>query len=323
MSRLQTFYVARALLVFSLLMVSAAAATSAKELVASGHVDEAIQTLQQQISATPADAESQNLLCRAYYMAGEWDRGIEACERARDLDPQKSIYSLWLGRAYGEKADHSGFLVAAGLAKKVRVSFEKAVELDPSNWEARTDLAEFYIEAPPMVGGGKDKARDQADALMLVKPGMAHWILGRIAEKNKDMDAAEREYRACIAATHSASRAYLDFAIFLRHADRLDEMELVLKFLETSPIDRSEALMDGASLLLRTDRNPGLGVRLLRRYFSNGPVEDGPAFRAHDLLAQLLEKQGDRHGAAEEYRAALALFHNDKQAEENLKRIER
>jgi tetratricopeptide (TPR) repeat protein len=317
--RLRRFFVFLSLLVC---LVGAAYAASPKELLASGHADEAIQTLQQQIARSPSDAEAQNLLCRAYFMIEEWDRGIAACERARNLDPQKSLYHLWLGRIYGEKADRAGFLSAAGLVKKVRTSFERAVELDPKSWEARTDLAEFYIDAPSVVGGGKDKARTQADALMSINPSMAHWVAARIAEKNKDIAEAEREYRAAIAVSHSGSRAWFDLANCMRHANRFDEMEKALHNLESGPVDRPEALMDGASILLRTGRDFPLAERLLRRYLS-APVEEGPAFKAHDMLGQIFEKQGDRHAAAEEYRAALSLAHGYTRAQENLKRVER
>lgn len=317
--RLRRFFVFLSLLVC---LVGVAYAASSKDLLAAGHADEAIQTLQQQIARSPTDAEAQNLLCRAYFMIEEWDRGIAACERARNLDPQKSLYHLWLGRIYGEKADRAGFLSAAGLVKKVRTSFERAVELDPKSWEARTDLAEFYIDAPSVVGGGKDKARTQADALMSINPSMAHWVAARIAEKNKDIAEAEREYRAAIAVSHSGSRAWFDLANCMRHANRFDEMEKALHNLESGPVDRPEALMDGASILLRTGRDFPLAERLLRRYLS-APVEEGPAFKAHDMLGQILEKQGDRHAAAEEYRAALALAHGYTRAQENLKRVER
>jgi tetratricopeptide (TPR) repeat protein len=317
--RLRRFFVFLSLLVC---LVGAAYAASPKELLASGHADEAIQTLQQQIARSASDAEAQNLLCRAYFMIEEWDRGIAACERARNLDPQKSLYHLWLGRIYGEKADRAGFLSAAGLVKKVRTSFERAVELDPKSWEARTDLAEFYIDAPSVVGGGKDKARAQADALMSINPSMAHWVAARIAEKNKDIAEAEREYRAAIAVSHSGSRAWFDLANCMRHANRFDEMETALHNLESGSVDRPEALMDGASILLRTGRDFPLAERLLRRYLS-APVEEGPAFKAHDMLGQIFEKQGDRHAAAEEYRAALALAHGYTRAQENLKRVER
>jgi tetratricopeptide (TPR) repeat protein len=207
------------------------------------------------------------------------------------------------------------------LAKKVRTSFERAVELDPKSWEARTDLAEFYFEAPGIVGGGKDKARQQADALLRLNPGMAHWVLARIASKEKNPDEAEREYRAAIITSHSGTRAWLDLAIFLRHANRLDEMDQALHTMESSPVDRPESLMDGAHLLLQTGRNYPMAVRLCRRYLE-APVEEGPAFKAHDYLGQLLEKLGDRRAAAEEFRAALALSHNYARAQEGLKRVE-
>jgi tetratricopeptide (TPR) repeat protein len=313
-------------LTFSILFLAvslAPAADTPAQLLAAGRVDDAIVTLEQRIAARPTDVEAYNLLCRAHFMLDDWDAAVSACERARNLDPRNSFYHLWLGRAYGEKADRSGFLSAAGLVKKVRTSFEQAVELDPKNWQARTDLAQFYLEAPGIVGGGKEKAQAQADVIMALNPAMAHWVMARIAEKNKDAVQAEREYRAAIAASHSGSRAWLDLAIFLRHANRLDEMDSTLNTLESSTVDRHESLMDGASLLLQAGRDYPLGVRLLQRYFSVGTVEEGPAFKAHDLFGRLLERQNDRHGAVEHFRAALALAHSYTRAQDDLKRVER
>jgi len=303
------------------MLLPAYAAASPKELLAAGRVDDAIETLQHQIELSGTDAESHNLLCRAYFMLEEWDRGIAACERARNLDPNKALYYLWLGRIYGEKADRAGFLSAAGLAKKVRTSFERAVELDPQSWEARADLAEFYLEAPGVVGGGRDKAQAQADAIAALNPAMAHWIAARIADKNKDTASAEREYRAAVGAHQSLGRAWVDLAGLLLRNNRLDDMEQVLRNLESAPVEQREALRDGASVLLRAGRDFPLGVRLLRRYLS-GPVEEAPAFKAHDMLGELLEKQGDRQAATEEYRAAIALAHSYARAQSDLKRIQ-
>jgi tetratricopeptide (TPR) repeat protein len=300
--------------------LSSHAATSPKELLTAGRADEAVQVLEQQVRVSASDAESYNLLCRAYFMAQEWDRGITACERARNLGPQNSLYHLWLGRVYGEKAARVSFLSAAGLAKKVRSSFERGVELDPKSWEARTDLAEFYLEAPGIVGGGKDKARSQADALMPFNPAIAHWVLARIAAKEKDATGAEREYRAYITASNSGARAWFELALFFFRGNRLDEMEQALGTMENSPLDRADALMDGASLLLRSGRNYPMAVRLLRRYLS-APVEAGPAFKGRDYLGQILERQGDRRAAAEEFRAALALCHTYAPAQEHLNRV--
>src|SRR5258708_20605611 len=83
---------------------------SPKELLASGHVDEVIQALQQQVTHSPGDASAYNLLCRAYFMLEEWDRGISACERAVKLEPGNSSYHLWLGRISRAKAYPTNFL---------------------------------------------------------------------------------------------------------------------------------------------------------------------------------------------------------------------
>ncbi len=50
-------------------------------------------------------------------------------------------------------------------------------------------------------------------------------------------------------------------------------------------------------MLFRTGRDYALAIRLLRRYVSSpNTVEEAPAFKAHSLLGELLEKQGDRAG---------------------------
>jgi len=223
---------------------------------------------------------------------------------------------------HGKKADHAGAFSALGLAKKVRTSFERAVELDPRSWEARSVLAEFYVEAPTLVGGGKDKAREQADAIQPLNPSMAHRLLAKIAEKDKDMALAEREYRAAITASHSGAFAWFDLANFLFHANRLDEMDQAMRALETSPFDRPESLRDAATVLLRAARDYPLAERLLRRYLST-PVEEAPAFEAHDVLGHVLEREGNRRAAADEYRAALTLAHGYGRAQEDLRRVER
>ena len=298
-------------------------AQTPQDLLSAGRVDQAIQTLEQQIRTSPT-AEASNLLCRAHFELGAWDAGIRACEKASSLAPDNGLYHLWLARIYGEKADRAGFLSAAGLAGKVRTEFERAVELSPNSWEARTDLAEFYLEAPAIVGGGKDKARAQAALLTPLNAAMAHWVLARIAQKNKDNATAEQEYRAAIEASHGGARAWTNLAGFYRNTRRLDDMEQALRTMESSPVDRPAALVDGASLLLRTGRDYPMAVRLLRRYIaSSNTVEEAPVFKAHCMLGEVLEKQGDRSAAAEEFRAALALAHAYRPALDGLSRVTR
>jgi len=298
------------------------AAETPEALLAAGRVDQAIETLEQQIRISP-NAEAYNLLCLAHFELDDWDGGIPSCEKAVSLAPENALYHLWLGRIYGEKADRSNFLKATGLAGKVRSEFERAVELSPDNWEARTDLAEFYLEAPGIVGGGKDKARAQAESLTPLNPSAAHWVKARIAERDKDAAVAEQEFRAAITASQGGARAWLNLAGFYRHTNRFDDMEQALRSMESSRLDHPGAFVDGASMLFRAGRDYPLAIQLVRRYVaSSETVEEAPVFKAHYLLGELLEKQGDR-AAADEYRKALSMAHSFRPAQDALKRITR
>ncbi|HZR59229.1 MAG TPA: tetratricopeptide repeat protein [Terriglobales bacterium] len=306
----------------AVLPATAAADPSATSLLSSGHIDDAISTLHQTISRSPQDAEAHNLLCRAYFSMAEWDRSIADCEKAVSLDPNNSNYHLWLGRAYGEKADKANFLSAAGLAKKTRVELENAVQLDPKNVAALTDLAEFYLEAPGIVGGGREKAEAEARTLEALDPARADWVYARIAEKKKDFSAAEKYYRAAIQVGHGAASTWLNLGLFYKHANRLDEMQEALHHVLAAPVDRPEALFDAAEILTNTGRNPSDATELLKRYLSSGDsVEQAPAFKAHYLLGTVLEKQGAKQAAAREYRVALELAKNYLPAQEALNRI--
>jgi tetratricopeptide (TPR) repeat protein len=299
----------RAILAILLWILPAFAADSGSpaDLLAAGRVDDAITTLSSSITRAPNDAALRHLLCRAHFAVGSWDHAISACERAVSLAPQSSEYHLWLGRAYGEKADASNFFVAAGLAGKVRTEFERAVALDPQSAAARTDLAEFYLEAPGIMGGSQDKARAQAAYLMKLDPGRAHWVYARLAEKAQDNVTAETEYRASIDSSRGSPTAWFDLAAFYRKTGRLDEMEDALHRASQAQPDEPEILVDAASTLLRANRALPFAAALLERYLSPNTEHQVFAFKAHYLLGNILEKRGDKQGAAREYRASLVL----------------
>ncbi|MGA2426520.1 MAG: tetratricopeptide repeat protein [Terriglobales bacterium] len=296
-------------------------ADSAKDMLVAGRVDEAIAQLNGRLSSAAADADSTNLLCRAYFALDDWDRAESSCKKAVALDPDNSRFHLWLGRVYGEKADRANVLAAAILAGKVRGEFERAVQLNPQDIDARLDLAEFYIEAPGIVGGGEAKAREQAQSVATVNPGREHWIYARIAEKKKDVAGAEREYHQYIDLSHSDAEAWLNLALFLRRQNRPAEMEQAIVKLSQSPMPKLDVLVEAAEMLYRGGRSYPFATELLHRYLAAGPVEAAPAFKARYLLGLLLEKQGDKAGAADEYRASLSLARNFGTAQEALNRV--
>src|SRR2546430_14193836 len=102
----------------------------------------AVQALQADAEKDPQNADVQLLLAKSYLELQQHDAAIKSAERAVAIDAQNSIYHEWLGRAYGEKADHASWFSAISLAKKTRREFETAVQLDANNFSARQALIE-------------------------------------------------------------------------------------------------------------------------------------------------------------------------------------
>lgn len=309
-----------------ILPASVAATPPPSELLTAGRVDEAIGALRNRLQTSPNDAEAHALLMRAYFALQRWDDAIAAGNKAVSLAPNNAQYHLWLGRAYGEKADHSSWTSAISLAKKTRVEFERAVALNSNSVAARTDLAEFYVDAPGFLGGGKDKAQAQAEAVRsLGQEPAAHWIKSKIAESDKKYDVAEQELRAAIQSSGSDPEFMLNLASFYRRRGRISDVEKTVNdaVQSASRSPHQHVLYDAAELLYRAGRNFGGAVDLLRSYIAApNHSEDAPVFRAHYLMGTILEKMGNKPAAAEQYRAALTLASDFEPAQKALGRIQ-
>ncbi len=285
-----------------------------------GQADKALAVLQSLPPNEAGSAQAHNLRCRVLYTLERWDAAASECEQAVKLDEQNSMDHLWLGRALGEMADKASFTSAYGLAKKTRAEFEKAAELDAHNAEALADLGEFYSEAPGVVGGGTDKAAAIAAKLDHVDPVRAHELRAAIAQQNHDPGTAERELRQAITASPHPASQWMKLASFFRKYKRWDELESAIQSgMSAAERDRhsSVAFFNGASVLVKANRNPVLAQKMLQMYLAapNG-TEEAPAFEAHVWMARLKAQSGDKTGARDERAAALAMANEYKPAQE-------
>lgn len=279
-----------------------------------GEADHALALLDSLPPSDAGTAQAHNLACRVRFMLAQRDAAQKDCEQAVRLDAQNSNDHLWLGRVLGEKAARSTFLTAFSLAKRVRAEFEESVRLDPRNVEALSDLGEFYLRAPAVVGGGVDKAQGIATQLDKVDPARAHELRGRIADAAKDYGTAEREYKQALAAAAHPAIQWVALASFYRQREQWTEMETALQNgLSSAEKDQhaAVALYDGASVLTRAGRDPALAAKMLEEYLASpAKTEEAPAFLAHARLARLKEKLGDPAAANRERAEALALAHD-------------
>ena len=273
-----------------------------------GHADHALVLLQPATAPDSRDAEAQQLLCRLALQLESWEEAVSACRKAVALDSGSSDNHLWYGRALGEKADRVSFFKAYGLAKRVRAEFETAVGLDPSNVEALADLGEFYVEAPAIVGGGKDKGAAIANKLDALDRVRAEELRARIATSNKDTDAAVQHFHEAIAAAQHPATYWMDLASFYRKQNDLLHMQEAIRAGLEAKGGYGEPLVDAAHLLTRSGQDPQTAIRLLREYLASPQKsENEPAFRVQLHLASLLNKQGDTAGAEREIQAAASI----------------
>ncbi len=301
-----TFLRIRLLSVLLLLPVAAAisvADPAVVELLSLGRMNDAINIL-----ITRDDAESVHLLSRVYYATERWDDAVKYGERAIALQPNDAYYHLWLAREYGEKAANSNPVTASTAARKARSEFERAVQLDPTSVEARLDLAQYYTEAPMIMGGGLDKAREQAAQVAKQNSAKSYLILARIAEKEKKLPEAERYLRQAISEAKDPAEYWLELAEFYRLCGRPEDMQRAVQSALAQHGIPADTFFDAANELFLGSRDFPDAILYLKTYLASGElVEGAPAFRAHYLLGQVYEKMGKAPAAVSEYQASLAL----------------
>ena len=292
---------------FSVVFAAAAATAqvpaSAAADARAGRVDAAAATLK-----PLKNAEAQELLCKLYSSVDARDAAIAACEAAAAAAPSNSDYALELARVYGNKADHSGAFTGMRMVGRIRSNFEKAVQLNPRSVDALSDLGQFYAEAPGMVGGGADKAREIVTRLQPLSPARSHRLAAMIAAKAKDDATAETEYRAELAAARTPE-AYVDLANFYRSRKQTERAVENAKLALAADTHHGPDSLDAAGILIDL-KHPTDAVPALRGYLSAPQAEVSAFAHAHVLLGNALKATGDNAGAQKEFAAALALAAN-------------
>ena len=166
-------------LIFLLLLVPTLTAAAdgidqAVQLYQRGQFHKAVDLLSERSQSSPKDPEVRLWLGKSLLKIQKWDDAVHQMEKAVELVSNDAVYYLWLGRAYGARASHSSFLTALSWAKKVVRAFEIARQLAPDNLDVCFDLMDFYLHAPGLVGGGRDKADAEAAAIANINPAAGY-----------------------------------------------------------------------------------------------------------------------------------------------------
>ncbi len=264
---------------------------TAKSQFDGGAFSSAAAVLAGVLAKHPENALAHFWLARCYNELHDYDRAVTHAELSVSLDPTNSLYHQWLAHSYGMKAERDRNFF---LARKVRKELEKAVLLDPKNVAARRDLQEFFMDAPWLVGGSKEKARDTANAIAAIDALEGHLAHASLYYKGlKRPDLAEREYLLVLASSPKTIGPYVEISEFFE--DRKNGPELLKTVAGAEKIDASDpriAYYHGAALIiLGTDLKRA--EKLLRDYLATPEKSDWPSHAAaHEWLGRLHGRQG-------------------------------
>lgn len=241
------------------------------------------------LASTPKkDAAAYALIGQCYYMQGDPKRAADSFQKAIALSPSESNYYLWLGRAFGRRAEASSFMTAPGYAGKARDAFEKAVQLNPLNLDALSDLFEYYLDAPGFLGGGLDKAAALTSRMMDLSPAEAHWAQARLAEKRKEFGKAEQQLRRAAELAPRQAGRLIDLAKFLSKTGRYQESDEAFQKAEAIDPGSPALMFARATAYIHSGRNIEVAKQLLRRYLDAALTPDDPPRReAEELLRQV------------------------------------
>jgi len=240
--------------------------------------------------------------------AGDLPAAVRAGEAAVAADPKSSEANDLLGRAYGLTAKDARLLEQMHLARKARICFARAVELDPRNVAALSDLARYDMRAPGILGGGKKKAREAIARVTALDPVRGHVLSGELAEVEKDPARAEAEYRAAIAAGPAFSRGRVALSGFF--VSRRDYGAARRVWSDAAEPEASSALAayELAGVALASGEHLAEAAERLEDTLGKPePPEDPAPAACHERLAELYEKLGKKREAAVQLEAALHL----------------
>jgi tetratricopeptide (TPR) repeat protein len=341
-------------------VVAAAADLTVESLIENGHWKRARELAQAAYKVHPEDAHATYVLARVQHAFGNFDEAVKLGEAAVRLDPKSSAAHRELGEIYAGQADHVSFLKQIGLARKVRAEFDAALAAAPKEADNITDQIQYFMEAPGIAGGDKNKAAEMANELVKIDPAQGYLALAYVAHQQKQDDKLEGLYQKAVESNprnYEARVTLANFYISPQHTnssqaeqhsqaalemnpDRIDGYRLLaIALVFEKRFDDAAKLAAAAEAKIPDDISPYVyaaramlreGVELpraesyLKKYFTETrePEAGAPLIAgAHWSLGLVYEKEGRKRDAKNELETALHLKPDFEPAKRDLKRL--
>ena len=175
-----------------------------RRLLETGRYAEARERLVALLETSDRDGEACILLSEAARRLGDAAESVDYGLKAVELLPESAAAHLAYARALGLQMLTGNRLAAIGILPRWKGELARAIELDPGDIEARTDLAFFHMYTPGIVGGDVDRALELASEIEAIDSIRGKQIL---AMAHHQKGETERAVEICLAALEEAPGA--------------------------------------------------------------------------------------------------------------------
>lgn len=330
---------------------------SVRKLLESGHYKRARAA----IANVPTKSGTEYLVLSAKIRLafGDLEEANKLAEQAVAADEKSSEAHTVLAKTIGQKALKANFLSQMGLARSSKKEVDRALELDPKNTEANNFLIDYLTNAPGIVGGDKNKAREVANAILKYDPVEGNLSLARVAFKDKQPAEAMKHYKTAVQAgpknyraraslanayvsidpkDHAASEieakeatklgpdrqgGYALLALIYATQKRWNDLDAAVAAGEKAVPDNLVPYFQAAQTCLNEGSDLPRAERYFRKYLSQEPEATMPSLAvAHWRLGLALEKQGKKPEAIAELETAVKMNPELEGARKDLKRLQ-
>ncbi|MGH9775986.1 MAG: tetratricopeptide repeat protein [Candidatus Acidiferrales bacterium] len=346
--------------ILSVLLHGADVSTAA--LIEKGHFKRAQTILSEQLKSNPNNARSHCEMSQVDEAFQRWDEAIQQAEKAVSIDGKNAEFQAQLADAVGAKlsAGQGGFFERASLARRFKKEAEAALQLDPNNVDANSDLAEFYLEAPGIIGGDNKKAEELADRVVKLNAARGYLLKIEIFTEEKRSNEIEPLLQQAIKADSSSYdlriqaanfyigkgssaftpaeeqakqaihldpervHGYTSLAVIYTQQSRWKDLESLLADSQREVPDDFAPLYQSARTIFVHNQTQELvrAEKYLRAYLGQPPEGNEPGLAAaHWRLGLILEKEGHKDQARQEVQQAVNLDPNLEPARKDLKRL--
>jgi len=282
-------------------------------LHAAGKFAELEQQAQARLKANPADAEASAALVLGLSLADTTDAkrleaGAQQAKLCTEQHSNVAVCHLAAAQNLGVQMLNMGMVKAMRSVGSLKDLWIRTLELEPTSFTARVQLAKLYVTVPGMMGGSTAKAKDLEAAVRGSQPETARIIRVHIAGEARKWAEMEAELLA-LKPTRDAAMldevrdATMQLAlVFFKDAKDLAKAKSLYESLQRDQPGRAAGFYGGARVQAALGQ-PDEAIRLFERAKTLAGADDYPI--DHRLGDTLLAK-GDKAQAKAAYERFIA-----------------